>query len=128
MRQIHVDLDAGFWNSLVLATAEWPAEKRTARSICRYAIREYWIDLNHYPENITDVAPAPLGTRHIQVLTDRPTEMQLWADLASEYPSGSAYPLMLRTALAHLHANLTVGTDESAGWRDLLSAIKVQAG
>lgn len=105
MKQVHANLDEDFWNSLVTATADWPAEKRSMARICRYAIQEYWIDLHHYPENITDVALAPLGTRHIQVRTEIPAEAQLWEDLASEYVS-DAYITMLRTALGHLAVSL----------------------
>lgn len=107
MKQIHTDVSNTFWNTLFAATKEWPPEKRNMACICRYALREFYAERVEYPDRRITVLPAPLGGKHVQVRTNDPEEAALWAELAKEFPPESQYIVMLRTALAQLHEDLT---------------------
>jgi hypothetical protein len=107
MKQIHTDIDRTFWNTLFAETKDWPPEKRNMASICRYALLELWASKIEDPKRVIKVAPAPLGSKHVQVRTSDAYEEAAWAELAKEFPPQSQNILMLRTALAQLLADLS---------------------
>lgn len=106
--QIHADIDETFWQQLLDGTMGWETP-RTQASIARYALQEFYSEMEVESTGIPVPEAAPPGKRHIQCRTLDPDEVNEWAQLAAKYGSASN---ALKVALAFLHACLTYEEEE----------------